>query len=480
MLTIHTTLFWLSLFAVIFAVAGFMFARRHQDGIENFIVARNSQSSNATTLTLLATTMGTWVLFGPAETATWGGIAAIFGYALGTLAPNLVMIPLGRRIRSIMPSGHTLTEFVRARYGNSVYIFVLVIMLVYLFIGLSAGLTGIAQTVALIAPVPLWITASVVILSTLLYTIYGGLKVTIFTDRIQMFVILPFIILMLVLGWQATGGIAPTLAGLKEKAPQLLNPFDTNGVETGVTFFLAVCLTGLFYQGTWQRIFSAKDDTAVRNGFLISGLISFPIIVAFGLFGLAFVGLSLPGSSSTAMFSVVLDNAPYWLLVGMIVFGLALIMSSADSTISGFHSLFIVDLHRLFPALSHKKLVLTSRCLIVVISALALFVASKGYSILYLFLLSDLLCCAATFPVFFGFYNTRYQSYQALISIVGGLIAGLLYFPKPGGPIEFLFESFLLATFVPVGISLLLLLIPNNKRFDFSTITRSVKGIKAS
>ncbi|ETX10301.1 sodium:solute symporter [Marinomonas ushuaiensis DSM 15871] len=477
MLESQTAILWLVLFSAIFAIAGLAFARRHQDGLEDFIVARNSQTSQATLLTLLATTMGTWVLFGPAESATWGGIGAILGYALGALIPRLVMIPLGVRIRQLMPTGHTLTEFVYARYGRSVYVVVLSIMLFYLFISLTAGLTGIAQMVALLAPVPLWITASIVMLSTLLYTLYGGLKVTIFTDRIQMFVILPFILLILVLGWQATGGITPVIEGLQEKAPHLLNPFNSTGMETGVTFFLAVCLTGLFYQGTWQRIFAAKDNKAIRNGFIFSGLISFPIILALGLFGLAFVGLSVPGTGSTALFSVMLGNAPYWLLIGMIFFGLALIMSSADSTISGFHSLFIIDLNRILPKLEESKLVVASRWLIIVISILALIVASKGFSILYLFLLADLLCCAAAFPVFFGFYNARYQGYQALLSLIGGLVAGFFYFPMPGEPIAFLFESFLLATLIPVAISLALLVLPSKKMFDFTLISKKIKTL---
>ncbi|MDB4837443.1 sodium:solute symporter [Marinomonas sp.] len=477
MIDTQSAILWLSFFAALFAVVGLMFARRNKDGLEDFIVARNSQSSNATFLTLLATTMGTWVLFGPAESATWGGIGAVLGYALGVLIPRLVMIPLGTRIRKIMPTGHTLTEFVHARYGRNVYIFVLFIMLFYLFISLAAGLTGIAQMVALLAPVPLGITAAIVMISTLLYTLYGGLKVTIFTDRIQMFVILPFILLILVLGWQATDGFMPAIEGLKEKAPQLLNPFDTNGMQTGMTFFLAVCLTGLFYQGTWQRIFAAKDDKAIRNGFILSGIVSFPIIIALGLFGLAFVGLSLDGSGSTALFSVILGDAPYWLLIGMIFFGLALIMSSADSTISGFHSLFIIDLNRILPNLTEHQLVLASRWLIIVISVLAWLVASKGFSILYLFLLADLLCCAAAFPVFFGFYNKHYQSYQALLSIIGGLVAGFYYFPMPGEPIAFLYESFMLATLVPVAISFVALARPNKKAFDFSDIGKKIKKI---
>ncbi|WOD07143.1 hypothetical protein [Marinomonas sp. GJ51-6] len=75
MLDSQTAIIWLVLFSAIFAVAGLLFAHRHQEGLEDFIVTRNSQTSQATLLTLLATTMGTWVLFDPAESATWGVLA---------------------------------------------------------------------------------------------------------------------------------------------------------------------------------------------------------------------------------------------------------------------------------------------------------------------------------------------------------------------------------------------------------------------
>ncbi|MCT7654180.1 sodium:solute symporter [Oceanimonas sp. NS1] len=419
MLDTTTAILWLCLFAAVFAIPGLLYARRQNDKPEDFIVARNSQGGSATMLTLLATTMGTWILFGPAQAATWGGIGAITGYALGVLAPRLVMIPLGKRIRELMPEGHTLTEFVLGRYGRGMYGFVLVIMLFYMFISLTAGLTAIAQMVALLAPVPLWATAGIVMVATLLYTLYGGLRVTIFTDRVQMLVILPFLLTLIVLGWQATGGLVPALTGLQEKAPHLLDPLDTTGLKSGLTFFLAVVLTGLFYQGTWQRVFAARDNKVIRNGFILSGVLSFPIIFIMGLFGLAFVGLGLPGDGSVALFSVLMPNMPLWFAIGLLPFGLALIMSSADSTISGLTSMLVVDLRRLLPNTSVHRLLGLSRWLIVLVSIPVLYVASQGFSVLYLFLLADLLCCAAAFTVFFGFYNARYQGWNAMLSTLG-------------------------------------------------------------
>ena len=478
MLSATAAIGWLFLFAALFAIPGLLYARRQQDKLDDFVVARNSQSGHATMMTLLATTMGTWILFGPAQAATWGGIGAITGYALGALIPRFIMIPLGRRIRELIPEGHTLTEFVLHRYGKPMYGFVMVIMMFYMFISLTAGLTAIAKTVELLAPVPLWVTASIVMGATLLYTLYGGLRVTIFTDRIQMLVILPFILLLIAFGWQAAGGIAPTVAGLKEHAPHLLNPFDMGGLKSGLTFFLAVVLTGLFYQGTWQRIFAAKDNKAMRNGFILSGVLSFPIIFIMGLFGLVFMGLGLPGDGSVALFNVLLSEIPLWFAIGLLPFGLALIMSSADTTISALSSMMVVDLRRLMPNMSAHKLLGLSRWFICLLALPILYVASQGFSVLYLFLLADLLCCAAAFPVFFGFYNARYQSYNAVLSTLAGLIAGLAYFPTPGQEALYLLEAFLLATFVPVIVSCLLLLIPNRTRFDFTILRQRIRRLE--
>ena len=57
---------------------------------------------------------------------------------------------------------------------------------------------------------------------------------------------------------------------------------------------------------------------------------------------------------------------------------------------------------------------------VISLSIIVLFVASKGYSILYLFLLADLLCCAAVFPVFYGFYKKKFNEITAIKSILLG------------------------------------------------------------
>ncbi|WP_308217603.1 sodium:solute symporter family transporter [Paenalcaligenes niemegkensis] len=271
MLSSTTTLAWLIAFAAIFAAAGVMYSRRSNDSLEDFIIARNSQSSTATVLTLLASSLGAWILFSPAQAATWGGLAAVIGYAVGSMSPRIAMIPLGQRMRTLIPEGHTLTEFVLTRYGKPMYALTLVIMMFYMFIALTAEITAIAKLVTLIAPIPLWVTSLIVLGATLIYTSYGGLKASIFTDKVQMLVIVPLLVVLVAFGWQAIGGLRPAVNALELSAPQLLNLSDPIGIKAGLTFFVAILLTGLFHQGNWQRVYSAKDIPSMRRGFLLGG-----------------------------------------------------------------------------------------------------------------------------------------------------------------------------------------------------------------
>lgn len=476
MLDQTATLLWLIVFSAAFALAGVLYARHYKNSLEDFVVARNSQSSVATILTLLASSLGAWILFSPAQAATWGGLSAVIGYAIGSMSPRLAMIPLGKRMRELLPRGHSLSEFVIARYGRPMYALTLVIMLFYMFISMTAEITAMSKMITLIAPIPLWVTASIVLLATLIYTSYGGLRASIFTDKVQMFVILPMLFLIVMFGWQAVGGPVQLFDSVKPEAPRLIELSDPVGIKAGLTFFVAILLTGLFHQGNWQRIYAAKDTQSMRRGFLLGGLFVAPFIFLMGLFGLAFVGLGSSGDSSVALFNVILPHVPVWFLVLLIPLGLSLVMSSADTAISAVSSLIAVDLGRIMPHRNTAQMMSLARSLIWVCSIPVLYASSQGFSVLYLFLLADLLCSAAAFPVFFGLYSRRYDGFTATISTLGGLVAGLAVFPRPDGPMDYLLESFLLAAIVPVLISVLIMPLRRHlPKFDLGTLASSTR-----
>lgn len=478
MLDSTITLIYLLVFASGFTLAGMWYSRSSRENLEDYLVARNSQSATATILTLLATSLGAWILFAPAQAATWGGLSAVIGYALGAIAPRLAMIPLGKRMREVMPQGHTLTEFIMHRYGRPMYRLILIIMLFYMFITLTAEITAIAKLIALIAPIPLWTTATIVMGSTLLYTSFGGLRATIFTDKVQMIVIAPLLLILLYFGWLAVGGLSPVLDGLHQRAPQLLQLSNPVGIKAGLTFFVAILLTGLFHQGNWQRIYSARDTPTMRVGFSFAGLLAGPIIFIMGIFGLAFVGLGHSADTSVALFTVIMPGLPVWFCIALIPLGLSLVMSSADTAINAVSSLVAVDLRRRYPDMQQARVMTWSRLLIFVLTIPALIVAAQGYSVLYLFLLADLFCAAATFPVFFGLFSRRYSGLIAIFSTLSGLAAGIALFPAPGAALDYLLESFLLAALLPLAVSAILMLcLPARTHFDFDTLKTAIRGL---
>ena len=168
-----------------------------------------------------------------------------------------------------------------------------------------------------------------------------------------------------------------------------------------------------------------------------------------------------------AFFSLLLKEQAIILSVVIIILAISLTVSSIDSLINAISSLIIIDGNKLINFKSdYLKL---SNKIIILISILSFFIASNGLSILYLFLLADLFCCAAVLSVFYGFYIKSFNEKKAYISILVGLVCGILLFPAPDfsksllvGIImpkelfplfvsqSLLFLSFLVATFAPI------------------------------
>lgn len=466
---------FVSLASLGFAGAGIAYARGRSLTLEDYITARGSVGAPMAAATLAASGMGAWILFGPAEAATWGGLPAILGYSLGAAAPLLAFIFLGKRIRRVMPEGHTLTEYVFHRYGRGMYVFTLLVMLFYMFVFLAAEITGMSLIANLVAGVPLWVTALIVIATTLAYTAYGGLRASIFTDAVQTALILPLLVVMAVAGYFLLGGFEPTTSGLAVRAPQLAQWGNVAGLEGALTFLIAILAANLFHQGYWQRIYAVRDQAALRRGFLISAVAVVPIVFVAGLFGLAAVGLGRAETPSVALFGVLLETLPSWLAVGLVLLGLALVMSSADTLLNGIASIVAVDLRRAMPAARTRFLLRASQVFTLALAVPLLVIASQGYSVLYLLLLADLVCAAAVFPVFFGLYSERYTGRAAMLGALAGLVAGGLLFPDPAMTRGSLLGAFVAAGMVSVSVSLLLR--PRRSTFDMGSLARSVRYI---
>ena len=394
----------------------------------NYIVGNKNENIFSLTTSLTASALGAWILFGPASAATWGGIGAVIGYALGTAAPMMFLYNFGPKIRKEFSNSLTLTEFINKRFGLKIVKLSLFLILFYLTIFLIAEVTAIAFLLNFISQVPLWITAGITLVICLLYILKGGFKLSILTDKYQFIFIFSMVLISISL---ILGNLEfSSLDIIKKNSPNLVNRHYLPNYTSGLTFFIAVAATNLFHQGNWQRVFSAKNNHVLKISLIISSFIVFFIVFWMGYTGLISYSLNPNITPDLAFFELVLNKKNSIIPIGILILALSLTLSTIDTLINAISSLLIVNGKQINKFLLGKEIRNKVNLVIVILCILVFIIASKGYSILYLFLLADLLCCAAVVTIFYGFFNKKIDSKLAYLSIFFGLISGLIFFPS--------------------------------------------------
>ena len=461
-----TSLILVIFISLIFLFLGLYNSKKYQ-GLNSYLTANRNIGLFSLSTSLTASALGAWILFGPASAATWGGIGAVIGYSLGTAFPMFFLIYLGKKIRKEFPRGSSLIEFMRKKFGKSLFKLILLMTIFYMFIFLCAEVTAIAVLINYISGTELWITALVVLLSTLAYTLYGGLKASIFTDNIQMIVIGVLLLISFVYIKSFTGSQF-SFEFIKDKNPHLLSLSHVPSYTAGLTFFIAVAATNLFHQGNWQRVYAAKNFETLRKSLIISFFIIVPVVFYMGFTGMVAFSIDPTTRPDLGFFKLFLNEQTELSSLLIIVLGLALTISTVDTLINAISSLIVVDGKATFSLSKKINYLNFSKYVILFLSLISFVIASKGFDILYLFLLADLFCCAFVLTVFYSFYNKNINEKTAYVSIIIGLIGGFLMFPAPDfsksllvgiilpkeffAPIvsQLLFLSFIVATFLPL------------------------------
>ena len=462
-----TSLTFVITISLIFTVVGLIYSKKYQ-GINNYLTANRDIRFFSLTTSLIASALGAWILFGPASAATWGGIGAVIGYALGTAFPMIFLISLGKKIRTEFPKGSTLIEFLRKRFGKSLFKLILLMTVFYMFVFLCAEVTAVAILINYISGAELWITSLIILIATLAYTLYGGLRASIFTDNIQMIVIVTLLLISVFYLTSFTGDQF-SFSFIKEKSPHLLSASYIPNYTAGLTFFIAVAATNLFHQGNWQRVYAAKNNDVLKKSLIVAFIVIIPIVFLMGFSGLVAVSANPKVIPDLGFFSLLLSEQTEFLSLIIVILGLSLTISTVDTLVNAISSLIVVDGKAALNLDKKTNYLTLSKYFIVALSIVAFAIASKGFSVLYLFLLADLFCCAFVLTVFYSFYNKKLNEKTAYISIIIGLIGGFLLFPAPDFsksllvgvilPVDafpafvlqsLLFLSFIVATFLPM------------------------------
>ena len=418
------TILIISLFVVCLGFMSFgYYVSRGKISQSAFLVSDRNVNVFGLTFSLTASCFGIWILIGPAEASTWGGVGAVIGYAAGQSFVFLYFSKIGEKIRKILPDATSLTEVIEKRYDQKVLKLILILTILYLYVYFCAEVTAISKVVNLILGTPLWLTAALTIVSTLVYSLKGGLKISIITDKFQFWVIIIFLFIIFIILNQKIDFLSPSL--ITSKSSNLSIGFG--GFTAGLTFFIAVFATNLFDQGIWQRVYASKNIQVLKKGFTAAFYIVFITILLLGFVG---IFASLNGKvkdPSTIIFSLLVNKEYLLLNLVILILSLTLVLSSLDTLIASISSLFVIHSNKFIKKKNINNFYIVGG---VILAGSAFYISSKGMSVLYLFLLADLLCCAAAIPIFYGFYNKKIKHYDVFKAIIFGIILGLLLFPS--------------------------------------------------
>lgn len=353
-------------FTLVFWIAYIVTARtkKEKDGEYNssdyFLGGRN-QGWLVIGASLFASNIGSEHLVGLAGAGARGDMPA----AQFELLAALILLILGWFFVPLyLKSGvFTMPEFLEKRYSRSARNYLSVVsILAYILTKISITIFAGALVFEVLG-VEFWTGALLVVIATGAYTIMGGLKAVLYTDMMQMFVLLIGAIGVTVVGLEALGG------------PAVLFDVLSTGVETGSSIphldlwrslsdpefpwtgiLLGAPILGVWYwctdQFIVQRVLSARDTSTARKGTIFAGFLKILPLFLFVMPGIIAYALQvqgkLPGMSDPdqALPALITQLLPHG-LKGLVLAGLlAALMSSLSSVFNSCSTLFTIDIYK--------------------------------------------------------------------------------------------------------------------------------------
>jgi len=417
------------------------------------------------------------------------GTGAASGVAVGQfeVMASLMLLILGWLfVPFYLRSGvYTMPEFLEKRYSPEARWYLSIISIIgYVLTKISVTIAAGGIVFESLMGIDFWTGALIVVIVTGIYTVLGGLRAVLYTDLLQMFILIGGSITVTVLGLIELGGWGNLYEISGENFFNMWKPMtDPDFPWTGIIF--GVPILGVWYwctdQFIVQRVLSAKNIDNARRGTIFGGYLKLlpvfifviPGIIAHALVQTGQLTLERPDQALPVLINVLIPVG----LKGLIIAGLlAALMSSLSSVFNSCSTLITWDIYKkIHPEANEKRLVRVGQIATVILVGFGLLwipfmklISGQLYQYLQSVQAYISPPIAAVFLI--GLFWSRANSNGAIYSLITGFILGMgrliaelnksalngwLYSYADLNFLHFAILLFLICSVVLIGVSLM-------------------------
>jgi Na+/proline symporter len=426
----------------------------------------------------------TWamaVMMSAAQTYKYG-LSGLFWFTVPNGLAVIAVIPFARKLRSLMPSGYTIPEFVRERFGGAKFAVAVVIVggLFGSLIEIVINLKGTALVTSNVFGVDPNLAALIGLAVVLVYSTLGGLWASVSTSTVSTLVhtVPPAVIVVAAL--HRAGGAHAIWNSVAAQGKGLLSVTRGDAAsEFGITLALGLITATVAGQEYWQLAWGLRKKDVSRT-FLWAGAWFYPIPICIGLLGLIGLGLHVDlaalGGDAAAIGPYLISHLglPNWIVFAYVIVILTACYSVIDSAFTAISSVFVVDVIRpLAPSLSDRALLFWAKVPMLLAAAIAAGVVLTGADFVSIVLTSYAIRTAILVPLILALFWSRMTG----AGFVWGTVAGIAI----GMPVRSLYGE-LIGSVTILGVSTVLPLLfgwRNQRPYDFAGL-KTVKDAAAA
>jgi urea-proton symporter len=361
----------------------------------------------------------TWamaVMMSAAQTYTYG-LSGLFWFTVPNGLAVIAVIPFARKIRTLMPSGYTIPEFVRERFGGARFAVGVVIVgaLFGSLIEIIINLKGTALVTSAVFGVDPNLAAVIGLAVVLVYSALGGLWSSVSTSTVSTLLHTAPPAVIVVAALYKAGGATAIWSSVAARGDDLLSVTRLDAATGfGITLALGLITATVAGQEYWQLAWGLKKKDVSRT-FLWAGAWFYPIPICLGVLGLVGLGLHVDlqrdlGGDAAAVGPYLISHLglPRWVVFAYVVVVLTACYSVIDSAFTAISSVFVVDVVKpLAPHISDRSLYVWAKAPMLLAAIIAALVVLTGADFVTIVLTSYAIRTAILVPLVLSLFWSR-------------------------------------------------------------------------